>query len=109
MPIQYILIALILVFIFRLIFKLKAKDIKSVAFFGWLIIWLVAIVIIALPEITSQLAQLVGVTRGVDLVVYSSIILILFLMFRMLMRIEKMEKNITKMVRDDATSEDIKK
>ncbi len=100
--IQPILIVVIVLIILRLIFKLKNKEIGFGVFSSWLIIWLAAIVVIWWPDITSFLAIKVGVTRGVDLVVYVSVILVFYLLFRLLLRIEKIESNITKIIREIA-------
>ncbi|MEK7072456.1 MAG: DUF2304 domain-containing protein, partial [Patescibacteria group bacterium] len=70
--------------------------------FSWLVIWLVAILIIWYPQTTTYLAARVGIGRGVDLVIYISIIVIFYLMFRLLLKIEQIEKQITKIVRYDS-------
>lgn len=108
MLIQIILVLVVAVIILRLIFQLRHKAISLAEFFGWFLIWLVAIVIVLYPQITSFLAIKVGVGRGVDLVVYVSLILIFYLLFRLLIRIEKTEKEITKIVRRDALEEEKK-
>lgn len=99
MLIQFILIAAILVIIGRVLLRLKHGEINRRSVVGWLVIWLVAMIIIAQPDITSFLAIKTGVARGVDLVVYVSIIIIFYLLFRFLLRIEKMEADITEVVR----------
>lgn len=102
MLIQFILIAVIALIVLRLIFRLRNKDIGVSQFFGWLVIWLVAILVIWYPELTTYAATRVGIGRGVDLVTYVAIIVIFYLMFRLLLRVEKIEKEITSVVRQDA-------
>lgn len=102
MLIQIILIAVIILIVFRLIYKLKIKEINLNQFFSWLVIWLTAILIIWYPQTTTYLATRVGIGRGVDLVIYISIIVIFYLMFRLLLKIEQIEKQITKIVRYDS-------
>jgi len=63
-------------------------------------------IIILLPDTTSFLAELVGVGRGADLVVYLSIVLIFYIIFQMTIKIEKIERNITKVVRTVAMKEE---
>ncbi|MEI6288635.1 MAG: DUF2304 family protein [bacterium] len=99
MLIQFILIIAILFIIIRSWYRKQKKEISSGEFFVWLAIWVVAIIVIAWPDITSLIASAVGVKRGVDLVVYVSIIFIFYLLFRLLMRIEKIEKDITHLTR----------
>ena len=102
MLIQIILIALIALIIIRLAYKLKIKEVNLKQFFSWLFLWLVAVLVIWQPQLTVVLANRVGIGRGVDLVIYVAIIIIFYLMFRLLLRIEQVEKNITKIVRADA-------
>ena len=99
MIIQIILIAIIVIMLIRLIFKMKSREINAGYFTIWLFIWLLAIALIGFPAIASYLADRVGVGRGVDLIIYVSIIVIFYLQFKLLMRIEKMEKDITKLTR----------
>jgi small membrane protein len=98
MPIQIILIIIIAVIIARLVYKWSKKELSRSQFILWLIIWLAAIIVIWLPNLTAYLAAKVGVGRGVDLVVYAAIIVAYYWLFRMLLRIEKIEKDITRLV-----------
>lgn len=104
MIIQYILIIAIVLIVLRLIYQLKNKNIGLMQFLGWLTIWVIAILIIWNPSITTFIAKKVGIGRGVDLAVYVSIIIIFYVMFRLLLRLEKIEKQITSLVRKDALS-----
>ena len=105
MVIQYILIAIIALMVLRLILKMKSREINPGYFGIWLVIWLLAIVLIAFPNISTYLADNVGIGRGVDLITYVSIIVIFYLQFKLLMRIEKTEKDITKITRHLAIKE----
>lgn len=60
-----------------------------------------------LPDTTSYLAELVGVGRGADLIVYLSIVLIFYIIFQMTIKIEKIERNITKVVRTVAMKDEL--
>lgn len=66
----------------------------------WLVFWAGVALVVALPWTTSLLAARLGVTRGVDLVVYVSVIAIFYLIFRLTIKIEKLESNITRLVRE---------
>ena len=100
--IQIILILVIVLIVFRLLYQLKNKAIGLSQFFIWLLIWLSAMVVIWYPNITTYLAGILGIGRGVDLVIYVSTVVIFYLMFRLLLRIEKIERDITKIVREEA-------
>ncbi len=109
MLIQLILVAAIILIILRLIIQLKRQRISGGEFAGWIIIWLAAAVVILFPDITSFLAIKVGVTRGVDLVIYVSVVLVFYLLFKLLMRIEKIERDITELCRRIALGDKEKK
>jgi len=102
MLIQLILVLIVAIIIWRLVVRLKAKDITTKQFSGWLLLWLVTLIIIIWPQATVWLANSVGVGRGSDLVVYLAVIFIVYFLFRLLLRIEKLEKNLTKLVRQEA-------
>lgn len=73
----------------------------------WVGFWFVVGIIILLPEATSFMAEIVGVGRGSDLVVYLSIVLIFYIIFQMTIKIEKIERNITKVVRTVAMRDEV--
>jgi len=68
----------------------------------WTVLWLAAAIVVWRPETASVVAHLVGVGRGADLVVYLSIVLLLVLVFQLYAAHERMEKNITELVRREA-------
>lgn len=102
MLIQIILLILIALIILRLFAKLKSKELSGKQFSGWLAIWLLAGIVVIRPDLTVRVANYVGIGRGSDLVVYSALIFLFYFIFRLLLRIENMEKNLTKVVRDEA-------
>lgn len=71
----------------------------------WVLFWIVADVAVFWPDTTSRVAEAFGIGRGSDFVVYVSIALIFYLLFRVHIRLERMEQNITKVVRDRALRE----
>lgn len=73
----------------------------------WTGFWFVVGLIILLPDTTSYLAEIVGVGRGADLIVYLSIVLIFYIIFQMTIKIEKIERNITKVVRTVAMKDEV--
>jgi hypothetical protein len=54
------------------------------------------------PESTSYLANILGVGRGADLIIYLSVIVIFYLLFRVFIRLNKIDSEITKITRKDA-------
>ncbi|MBL7053801.1 DUF2304 domain-containing protein [Patescibacteria group bacterium] len=97
--IQAFLILFILFIVFKLINKLKNNQIKITAFLGWLVFWILSLVIIIYPESSSYFARILGVGRGVDLIIYLAIILLFYFIFYITIRLRVIEQQITEIVR----------
>jgi hypothetical protein len=73
---------------------------------GWLLFWFVfwtAVGVVAVqPGFTDMIANRVGVGRGADLAIYLSVITLFYLVFRLFVKIEGLERDITKLVRSRA-------
>ena len=52
-----------------------------------------------LPQTTSWVARIIGVGRGVDAVIYGAILFLYYLVFRMFVRLEKIDHDISLVVR----------
>ncbi|MCR4278701.1 MAG: DUF2304 domain-containing protein [bacterium] len=69
---------------------------------GWSAVWIVASVVVLRPEMTTRIANLFGVGRGVDFVLYASVAIVLLLIFRLFLQHEKLERTITLLIRESA-------
>jgi hypothetical protein len=65
----------------------------------WAFFWAIVAVAVALPQTTDIAARFVGVGRGADLAIYISLIVLFYLVFRVYVKIEDVERDITKLVR----------
>jgi hypothetical protein len=54
---------------------------------------------IIFPDTTSLLAHLLGIGRGVDLIVYLSLLISFYLIFRLYVALARLEQAITALVR----------
>ncbi len=106
---QVIVLLFIAFIVYKIFLRYREKAISSREFLFWGLLWLVAALIIVLPGTTSFLAGQLGIGRGVDLAVYVGLMLNLYLIFRLLVRVEKQEKNITDLVRSLALKDVQKK
>ena len=68
----------------------------------WNLLWIGAIVVVLLPSTSVFFANLLGIQRGADFVVYVSIVLIFYLIFKLYVKIDNVEKNVTRLVREIA-------
>ncbi|PWB38301.1 MAG: hypothetical protein C3F02_04830 [Parcubacteria group bacterium] len=97
-----IIITLFTVFILLKLFRQKQQSkISLTAFSTWLLLWLFVLVVFWQPNTATYLANLLGIGRGSDLVVYFSIIIIFYLLFKIFVRLNKLDSDLTKLVRQD--------
>lgn len=99
-------IALILLKLFK---QRQQHKITVASFFIWLLLWLFVLVVFWQPNTTTYLAIMLGIGRGVDLVVYVSIIVIFYLLFKIFIRLNKIDSDLTKIVREEALKKDEQK
>ena len=99
MLIQFIIILFSAFVIFRLIDKFKKKEVSTKEFCLWLFFWLLVISATIWFRKTDVIAKFFGVEKGADLAVYVSIIVLFYLVFKMVIKFDKMERDITKIVR----------
>ncbi len=100
--IQVVVVAFAVFAISRVIFRFKDRKMSAPAFTLWMLIWIAAIVVILLPGTSFFFADILGIQRGADFVVYISIIALFYLVFRLYVKIDSVEKNVTKIVREAA-------
>ncbi|KKW42399.1 MAG: hypothetical protein UY92_C0007G0038 [Candidatus Magasanikbacteria bacterium GW2011_GWA2_56_11] len=71
----------------------------------WIVFWLAAAVVVMLPNSTQVIAGYLGIGRGADLVLYVSLTVIFFLLFKLHVKIEAVSRDITRVVRQAALDE----
>lgn len=108
MGIKIVLLLLIAVILWRVIDRYTRKQIRLSELFSWVFFWLVSAGFVLWPEASSRLAELVGVGRGVDVMLYLALLLVFYLLFKIFVKFEKIEREITLLARRDAI-EDQKK
>jgi len=68
----------------------------------WLLVWCAAIVVVVWPDLTQKIADRFGIGRGADFVLYIALASMFFAVFRLHIKIESMQRDITKVVRKEA-------
>jgi hypothetical protein len=71
----------------------------------WSLIWTAAALAIAFPESTVVVARALGIARGADLVFYSAILAMMIGFFLVYVRLRRLERNISLLVRRLALDE----
>ncbi len=96
-----LLITLFIVFaLLRLWQKFKKKEIGIQEFFGWLFFWFLVLGGTIWFRKTDIIANFLGVEKGADLAVYVSVLILFYLVFKILVKIDRLEKDITKIIRE---------
>lgn len=76
---------------------------------GELILWLFVfggiLAVVLVPWLTSAVASFVGIGRGADVVIYGSVALLFYLMFRAYVHLENIEYRLTQLVRELALAQ----
>jgi small membrane protein len=86
----------------RAILRAREKNISLGELIFWLGIWGGLIFVVFFPGITGYVAELVGIGRGIDVIIYTSIALLYYLIFRIYVKLDETERQITKIVRENA-------
>ncbi len=105
---QIIFILFVLFAMASVIMRRKDGVLGPKATLFWLLFWLVVGLVIIWPDIVQNLADRVGIGRGVDVVMYASIALLFFLVFKMNVKIEGVKRDLTRVVRDESLEENSK-
>jgi hypothetical protein len=97
---QSIALIIIIVFIIRL-FILKKKDkVSANEFIFWLIFWLLAGLGIAFVKYLDRMAVALGFSAsGIQIILYAAVAILFYMNFRLRLKVEKMDKDITKVAR----------
>ena len=81
--------------------RFKNNNESIFEFLIWIVIWTSIIIVVFVPKITQIPAKILGIGRGVDALVYLSIVVILYSVYRIYAKIEKIEQDITTLVREE--------
>lgn len=65
----------------------------------WLLIWTIAALFIAWPDLASAIARFLGIGRGADLVFYLSILFMFGAFFAVYLRFRRLDEQMTRIVR----------
>ncbi len=102
MPITITQIFLTLFLLFalsRVVLRFRGGELSLFGFIFWILIFCSATVIILFPGMTSSIAQALNIGRGADVVIYISITLLFYLVFRIYIFIEDIRHDITEIIK----------
>jgi len=86
----------------RAFLRFRGKEIGISEFFFWSVTWLLLLLLAVFPQYTPIVSKQLGIERGVDVFVYGGVMLLFYLVFRIYVRLEKMDQGITRLVQEIA-------
>ena len=107
--IQVLAIIIAVFAISRALFRLKKRKISLSAFMFWCVLWVAVVIVAFIPGVTAYFSDIFGVRRGIDFIVYLSIILLFYMIFRVYVKLENISQQITKITRELAIQRKKKK
>lgn len=96
------IIALIIIFFFlaKIIWQKKQNKITFSEFIFWLSFWILAgIAILSLKWIDKIVHALGFSASGIDILLYLSIVVLFYIIFKLRLKIERLDRDITKITR----------
>ena len=102
MIIKIVIIVFVLGVLTKTVERFRQREITGRELTLWAIFWLLVAGATLVPKETDVVAQWLGVERGADLLVYLSIIALFFMVFKIVVRLEKLDRDITNVVRHNA-------
>lgn len=100
---QIIALIIIAFFLARLFWQKQKKQIAVNEFLFWFVFWLLAAgAIICLKWIDRLVAGMGFTGSGIDVLIYIGVAVLFYLVFRVRLKLEKIERDITKIVREIA-------
>jgi hypothetical protein len=85
--------------------RFRRRQLSVLGAGAWIALWILVGAVALQPEWTNRLADILGIGRGADVVLYGAIIVIVALLFRMSVRIEQLDRAITTVTRELALRE----
>ena len=83
----------------RAVIRFYTKDLNLKELFFWSLLWLAMIVLVFVPGKTNFLAKILGMERGNDAMFFLGIVALFYASYRLYVKANEQEKEITKLVR----------
>lgn len=100
MTILQLLIIIFAIFAFsRVLLRKRDKQLTPKEFTFWSLIWFSVILIAFVPEIIVIISEFFGIGRGVDFLTYIGLTLLFYMVFKIIVKMEKLQEEITKLTR----------
>lgn len=95
---QYVLIILSLLGLLNLFWQIRRGNLDWVSSIKWFVAWCAVLVVAIKPGVADWLADLFGTGRGADLLIYGAIVFIFLLIFKLILKLNQMDRQISQLV-----------
>lgn len=79
----------------RAVLRFRDRIIGYGEFFFWSAIWTIVLLIIFRPSLSDDVASLLGISRGTDVMFFAAIIVLFYLIFRLYVKLNSLDRDIT--------------
>lgn len=100
MVIQYVATIIIFLILLQLFSKFRKDKQSWLKVLLWIIFWGGSLFVVWFPAVIAKIAEVSGVGRGVDVILYVSVIFLFYLIFAQNTKIDDLNKQITKLTRE---------
>ena len=73
----------------------------------WTVLWLFVILFSIFPRASERFASLFGITRGLDFIIIVGFVVLLYVIFRLFSKLDKLQDDVNKIVKEIALSNEI--
>ena len=98
--IQVIMVAFAVYAGLRAVVRFRHRSIVLLELLAWLALWTGMAVLAIWPDLSQRLAVILGVGRGVDAVLYLSVVGLAYVFFRLYLRMRSLDRQVTLLVRE---------
>jgi hypothetical protein len=96
----------LLVFVIsRVVLRWRDHSLSTRESIFWVFVFGGILVVLLVPRVSVNLAHFLGIGRGSDMIVYGSVVLLYYLVFRIYVSLENIEHKLTVLVREIALAQ----
>ena len=96
---QYIGVVTLAALLVLTIILISTKKVGRISGLIWLMIWTCGIIALVQPDVTTLIANIVGIHRGADLLLYVVVIIMTIGFFSMYLRLRQLRREFTLLIR----------
>jgi hypothetical protein len=97
--VQILLLASLFLIVLYIYLRLRSSVVDAVVF---ILLALIGAALVVFPDYTTVIANKIGIGRGVDMVIYFSILFLGFVCLKLYARIRRLEQTLTTIIRESA-------